>query len=520
LLPSSVYHLDMEKTDFHLDEVDVEGRHDIRRAESVPVVHEHTPRSIAGLISSPVRSLASTLRSRSQVSRYYYSADVYSTVRHILRSSAPFLFATILSLRPRYMRIGGLRPASKTYPTTYLDSLRGWAAVVVLNCHYQPYKNASFMSLPIVGIVVNGGGMVDVFFVISGYVLSYRMIKLIRSQQAVSLLDAVASSVFRRYIRLYGSAAVAAFFSMLLVEFKLANLNLRQNTLHSQLWDWLTEFARFSNVFANVEGYWHRHVLTNKYLTLIWSLPVEFRGSIIVFTFCIGACKLSNRNRMLLCWALVVSAFYWAVPYVALFLGGLFLADLSFTWHPERLAAPASSTHEGGVIQTLPPRRQLLAEKVFFSAVLICALLLLGSSNNTELLRNAWPWPFLNSLTPKDYLGSDLQLHWWSSIGALLLVWALDFYPTLQTPLNWDFSRYLGDISFGIYLMHFPVLWVFSENIMNPLRLALLGNGSWTHAPGLLLNFGVVLWAADLFTRVDNRVVELGKWTQGKLFIW
>lgn len=305
---------------------------------------------------------------------------------------------------------------------------------------------------------------------------------------------------------------------MLLVSFKLVRSGLYENNFASQLWHWAVEFVHFSNVFADVEGFWHGGVFSNAYLDVLWSIPVEFRGSMIVFTFCVGACKLSTRNRMLLCWLLMFLAWYWTTVYIALFLGGVFLADLSFTWHPERLGSATSLPLASSPLSEATPRRQSLSEKIFYSSILICALFLLSQPNN--LLRGGWPWPFLDGLIPSQYRASGIVEHWWLGIGALLLVWALDSYPALQTPFKSNFSRYLGDLSFGIYVMHQPIIWTVWKKILMPLRSTLLPDAMWTYAPLMILNYAAILWAADLFIRVDTRVVAFGKWTQGKFFVW
>lgn len=45
-----------------------------------------------------------------------------------------------------------------------------------------------------------GRGMVDLFFEISGYVLSYRLLISMRNRSPSHLLDILASATFRRYL--------------------------------------------------------------------------------------------------------------------------------------------------------------------------------------------------------------------------------------------------------------------------------------------------------------------------------
>ena len=130
--------------------------------------------------------------------------------------------------------------------------------------------------------------MVDIFFVISGYVLSYRIIKLMRTQQAEPFLHSVVSSIFRRFTRLYGSAAIASFIMMTLVFFgwTTPNMikNLQKSTFSTQVWDWAKDYVHYSNIFAaNIQGFWYKGSLNNKYLLPLWTIPVEYRGSIVVF---------------------------------------------------------------------------------------------------------------------------------------------------------------------------------------------------------------------------------------------
>ena len=47
-------------------------------------------------------------------------------------------------------------------------------------------------------------------------------------------------------------------------------------------------------------------------------------------------------------------------------------------------------------------------------------------------------------------------------------------------------------------------------NIINPVRTQLFGDNLWGYAPFMILNYAVVLWAADLFIRVVSVRLPLG----------
>ncbi len=65
--------------------------------------------------------------------------------------------------------------------------------------------------------------MVALFFVISGYALGYRLLILTRQGDTERLLNALASSTFRRYFRLYLSSVVACMIALGLVRLRFWN---------------------------------------------------------------------------------------------------------------------------------------------------------------------------------------------------------------------------------------------------------------------------------------------------------
>lgn len=105
-----------------------------------------------------------------------------------------------IALTPSFWqhRVGGQPPAPpKQHAIAALDGLRGWASLLVFNFHFlftYTWKvavgwgfnrdNYGLWQLPIIHMAVSGHIMVAIFFVISGYVLSYKPLKMKRHRES------------------------------------------------------------------------------------------------------------------------------------------------------------------------------------------------------------------------------------------------------------------------------------------------------------------------------------------------
>lgn len=492
-----------------------------------------------------------------------------------------------LALVPRYLRKNyGVKNPKPLHATSYLDALRGVAAVFVMNHHHLPFRWTWLMELPFFNVLYAGRAMVDVFFVISGYVLSYRMLKLMRGREYDRLFDTLVSASFRRYLRLYASATAAAFIGMIFRRLGWdwpVSVILRAETFWGEVWRWIVDCKNFADPFANLQGWWGPGTHGSGYGMTLWTLPLEFRGSLVLYLFCLASSKLSTRNRMLLCCLLIFCCYCWAAVYPAEFLGGLLIADLSLSRDSKNVSytplpqqnftdvesvsledlPPAQNTHsrpsremlqrtstdvESVSLEDLPPtqdsqpllsttmlqpmpethpapaptsRKQSVPSRIFFCLVFVLSLFLL-SQPDLDIEHSYQPWPFLNKLVPPSFRTeepSGTWEHFWLSIASLLLVWSLDSYSALQVPLRWGFTQYLGNISFGIYIIHPLILASLWQLALDKWRTAWLGDATWTYAPFMVIWWIVVLWASDWFTRLDNILVAWGKDLQDMLFI-
>jgi peptidoglycan/LPS O-acetylase OafA/YrhL len=442
-----------------------------------------------------------------------------ATMKNVdMRSVSDIAWHCLTAAMPRFMFTGGLsRGKRDLHPTAYLNALRGYAAFAIVNHHKFAYKDTWFFRMPYARLLCSGSVMVCVFFVISGYVLSHPLLLLMRTRDGSKLFERVSSGLFRRYIRLYGSCAAATFISFLLVRLHANPAVHRYDTFLEQFTDWFRETIDFGNPFHDVRGYYMppgHEVLSHGYLDVLWTIPLELRASIFVYVFCIATARLTYRNRSLAAWSIIAASYWWREFYIIMFLGGLLIADSSIARGTSETSLPSSEIRTS--TDTARKSRSRI-EGIFFSTVLVFALFVGGYLADTDA-EGPWPWNYLFNLIPPHIRGSMEEKHFWPSLGASMTVWALESFPTLQAPLKWDFMQYLGEISFGIYAMHLLVIFNVYDGFLLPLRDAYLGDSIWASAPLTILHWIAVLWAADLFSKIEKQIVLFARWLESKAF--
>ncbi|ETI24473.1 hypothetical protein G647_03842 [Cladophialophora carrionii CBS 160.54] len=482
--------------------------------QAVPLLHETYLENVAETYPHPLPNDPS-VPTRRQLKPEQWK---WTQFKHMLKSC-------LGGVLPTYMHRRGTAGRKEPHPTAYLDALRGYAALIVFFYHSFPLPSIwVFQNLFFLRVLFRGGpGMVAIFFVISGYVLSYRILVMTHNRDPAKLLDCLASSTFRRWLRLYGSTGVATFVAMAFTQlgwFR-PHATERKDTLHDQLWDWFNDWLYSSDPFAPLQGWIDGGAFGSRYLYQMWTIPVEYRGSMVVFVFCAASCKLSTRSRWIALWTVALLAYYWRAVYVAEFLAGTFIADLALLRHPERVIGkllPQAETSEKQ--PTAPPgwwQAHAVASKLGCIVMCTAGLFLLNQPDDPDTNPEIpYPWPYLLRLVPSWY--GEAMYTFWVSIGAILLVFALDNYPALQIPFNWSFSQYLGDLSFGIYCMHIIVVESLFKPILNPWREKTLGEGYLACFAIEAVATICVLWMADQFTRADKMVVRLGRWLQRRTF--
>jgi peptidoglycan/LPS O-acetylase OafA/YrhL len=317
-----------------------------------------------------------------------------------------------------------------------LEAIRGCAAVVVVLYHccvgflpqhtglFPQYAALTWQGYPLF-FVINGVAAVSVFFVLSGYVLTRRYF--MSGDGRILLRGAV-----KRWPRLMGPVLVTVLISYALFG---TGLYAFQEAGRASGSPWLVRFANaYDSPFpiylwgALAQGsfltFFRGDISDYTYDSSLWTMHPELLGSFIVFGM--APIVLAARNVSVRVTCFVIGC-------VAL------LAHLSV---PYMLAFPV-----GVALAALLPRHKIIS-KVSACGLLLLAFYLLGYSGRGIgayfILRPVDRYP---------------QYHIYPAIaGAAILICLIETFPLFHTLFSGPISRWLGEFSFPIYLIHALVI--------------------------------------------------------------
>ncbi|OOF92648.1 hypothetical protein ASPCADRAFT_509063 [Aspergillus carbonarius ITEM 5010] len=511
----------------------------------------------------PLNDLEYGLNRRSHVASWSDLADPSALAPHVkqqmdhgLDHLDNFFTQVAIFITPSYLQhyVGG-RPQAPTKPHAIaaLDGLRGWACLLVFNFHFLftytwkvavgwGFNNENFglLQLPIFHMLVSGHIMVAIFFVISGYVLSYKPLKLIRSRSWEQTFTVLASSTFRRALRLYIPSVVGIL--LVFVAVRLGVYNYSQKVLveghtilgtneqhppimrsfYKQYWDWYLTIVHLMDPFnwALYYNYYNPH---------LWTIPVEFRSSIVLFLTILATSRLTTTVRLSLVSGLVWFCMRWGRWDIVLFLFGMLMAEVDLingTW--ERPADEGEPSKPRPRPRRFLPKQQntlrqflpfQLSTRNLWIALFVLGLYL-GSAPNTGYKWTPfyrWTW----KITPKTYPEPH---RFPQTLGAVFIVFSVNHSKDIQKLFTTPVSQYLGKISFAFYIVHGPILHSLGYSLM-PNIWALVGKETnFQYCLGFFIGWliclPVSLWAGDIFWRaVDIPSVKFARWLEDKLIV-
>ncbi|CAM1500888.1 Fc.00g100500.m01.CDS01 [Cosmosporella sp. VM-42] len=427
-----------------------------------------------------------------------------------------------------------IRP-TKLHPTAYLDGMRGLAALFVYFCHYsyQAFtiaegwgcgeNNYAMLKLPFFRLWYQGPTAVCVFFVISGYALSYKPLKLIRGRKTEDFSVTMSSLVFRRGIRLYLPTAISTFMIVCLLRIgvyewtrEFANdrkymKNIvephpkRMENAYDQWKDWAIQMFNFVHVFG-----WDKYGGSTRYDVHLWTIPVEFRCSLYLFLTILGTSRLQTKFRFITVAGVMWYTYRNCHWELLLFFFGMVIAELD---HIRGAHVPTPALP----VQEKTDSSSSKMTTIFWTSLSILGLYFMCQPDGRGEITPGWVW--LTSLVPKWW--KEEKFRYWQSIGGVLFVYAVGHSPSWQRFFNSFVVQYFGKLSYAIYLMHAPAMHTMGY-MFEKWAYSLTGvEGYWFNA-GFILGacFAVptVIWWADVFWRaVDIPTVKFAKWIESKV---
>ncbi|KAH8650143.1 acyltransferase family-domain-containing protein [Xylariales sp. PMI_506] len=456
---------------------------------------------------------------------------------------------------------GGRRKAAhgaKVHPTAWLDGLRGIAAFIVVIHHmtivwfswniHDGYgiNSASnlVIQLPIVRLLISGFPHVATFFVVSGYALSLKALKLMHKGSINDARSAIASSVFRRHPRLFIPALGLCIPSVIISYFGWYGngLTLGANPTMAPpmlpLVEQLKDFFRMGVIVAN--PFTTAPAENWTYNPVLWTMPYEFRCSLFIY----GTLLAFSGTHTLVRLGLVSIVLYYAVAYawwdIWLFFSGMFLADLKLymdsrefsnedSFFPQRLLFQ-DHPYLGRAEELYSRARKALERfracvmfwKIFWIVAYFACLFIMSMPLWDRGAPITPGFITLSTMVPSMWFVEQLQDKFWSCIGAACLLLCIDRSPILQTLYTNRIAQFLGKISFSLYLTHVAIL----HSMGFHLSIFILGLTGWEttewYTFGIMvsgvLTMIVIVWVSFLgWLYVDDKAVKFCGWLYGKL---
>ncbi len=330
---------------------------------------------------------------------------------------------------------------------TCLEGLRGIATLMVIFTHIQHFffpeallqLKTLFSALPIplsflaetfFKAFFEGGFAVTTFWVLSGFVLSYRYFLLLPTNFSNAQQYLVVAAI-KRYFRLVVPVLLTVMLSLLLIKANLMfNKSLAQHYLavHStwqEYAQWIEGFYSFESNFLNAlkSALWDTFIdydRSSSYNVVLWTMEKEFFGSMFLFAFLFFSGWLSNNKWL---WVFTILLLTWLrLHWISAFLIGALLCNCYCLFRVRTSAA---------IFARFEPVLILLKKPFICVSCLLILWVLVGLPN---------------------YFGVTHLLI------AIPLVALSLFSPPLTQWLSARPLLFLGKISFGLYLGHFLVI--------------------------------------------------------------
>lgn len=364
----------------------------------------------------------------------------------------------------------------------FLDGIRGWASFAVLLSHTivcflapstpqlafdknrltADISDGNYADI-VFGLffqfITDGHLAVLIFFVLSGYALSARHLDL----RTKNLALATTSRYFRLMLPIFFTSLIAYFLLKLGL---FSNLEAASTPEYSK--NWLGTFYKFEAnlkdvlLFSLFDVFFRFNGATT-YNASLWTMPVELLGSALIYGYLGIFRTLDKINwKILAPLTIMLMAF---VPLYACFFAGYIIAELNRSFRA-KIAVAGSKYFK-------------VAMLVLFTSAAFLSVFLRGNDKITFLIATA-------------------------------LVLSVSFSPPLESFFSNSVSRFLGKISFPLYLIQLPIICSWSSYLF--IRLPQLGMTRIdANYVNLLTTIALCLVASTLLVPVEAISVKYSK---------
>jgi len=345
----------------------------------------------------------------------------------------------------------------------YLDGLRGWASLSVVLYHFDYGLRPAFLhpggslalgaqgfsvwalGAAILRLAFDGPLAVSIFFILSGVVLSTAVTRAVEVSTARGAGDdarprpTLPGLILKRYLRLSLPMTASTLLGLVALHwFSEADFQRLGSLANLTDKSWTAQMAHCGPCWAPSlagairEGLWATFLgYKPSYNHVLWTMPLEFIGSILVFIL-----ALAGRWRFLRVATAVAALLSSRGSYFGDFFFGALLCELTPWAHqkadPDGLSLRALNALGLG----------------------IAGLGLAGSALSQALPEIAGPFHAFMEQSAAGIAWSGTP----AFLRAALVVTGCSLSPTLQRMLSGAVSRFFGRISFSLYLVHTAAL--------------------------------------------------------------
>ncbi|KAG6003795.1 hypothetical protein E4U43_000864 [Claviceps pusilla] len=266
-------------------------------------------------------------------------------------------------------------------------------------------------------------------------------------------------------------------------------------------------FTRIYTEWANPLNFNNYHTTYDPHT---YTMPIEFRGSMLIYLFLLGTLGIKTIWRVSLAGAISVYSLVMGRWDMSIFLGATMLSDIDVWNSSDALSVIIDYTIGRRTSKQQTSRRghALIRWLVFVFALYLLSYPDVGAEYTPGFI-------LLSRLVPR-YYSPLARWMFYDSIGALLLIPCIVHSDCLRDLLESRVAQYLGKMSFSIYLVHGPLLHGLGFWIMP----RLFERFGWTGGflVGWVVLFTITMYLAHWwYKKVDVWSMTVGRRIERKL---